>query len=85
MVQQLGYEPVARQATGDENSVDVLIQYHLLGKVGARETMDALWAADEALNRNLIIMHGLVAAMQWRLKSALELLVLAQHAKSLTA
>ena len=82
MVEQLGYEPVSRTTTGDENSVDVLVQYHLLGKVGARETLDAFTAAGQAINRNLIIMHSLVAAMHWRLKSALELLVLAQHAKS---
>ena len=85
MVEQLGYTPVARRTTGDENSVDVMLQYHLLGKVGAREYMDELVESGEALNRNLIIIHGLLAAMRWRLKSALELLVLAQHAKSITA
>ena len=84
MIEKLGYLPVARQATGDENSVDVLMQYHLLGKVGARQAMDTLVAAGEALNRNLIIMHGLVAFMRWQLKSGLELLVLAQHAKAIS-
>ena len=82
MVEQLGYEPVPRVATGDENSVDVLMQYHLLGKVGARESIDAFAEGDARINRNLIIMHGVLAAMQWRVKSALELFVLAQHAKS---
>ncbi|RLQ21998.1 type 1 glutamine amidotransferase domain-containing protein [Seongchinamella sediminis] len=84
MVSQLGYAPVPRRATGIENSVDVLLQYHLLGKVGAREAMDALVNAGEDLNRNLIIMHGLLAVMRWRLKSGLELLVLAQHAKTIS-
>lgn len=83
MVQQLGYLPVPRRATGNENSVEVLMQYHLLGKVSAREVMDALLTSGEELNRNLIIMHGLLAVMRWRLKSGLELLVLAQHAKSM--
>lgn len=83
MVSQLGYVPVPRVATGDENSVEVLLQYHLLGKVGARESLDAFVEAQAAINRNLIIVHGVMAAMQWRVKSALELLVLAQHAKSL--
>ena len=46
--------------------------------------MDTLVAAGEALNRNLIIMHGLVAFMRWQLKSGLELLVLAQHAKAIS-
>ncbi len=82
MVEQLGYLPVPRVTTGDENSVDVLMQYHLLGMVGARESIDAFAGAKVGINRNLLIMHGIVAAMQWRIKSALELLVLAQHAKS---
>ncbi len=58
------------------------MQYHLLGMVGARESIDAFAGAKVGINRNLLIMHGIVAAMQWRIKSALELLVLAQHAKS---
>jgi putative intracellular protease/amidase len=82
MVEQLGYRPVARVATGDENSVDVLLQYHMLGKVGAREAIDDFVEAEARINRNLLVMHGLVAAMQWRVKSALEMLVLAQHAKT---
>ncbi|MEP5567908.1 MAG: type 1 glutamine amidotransferase domain-containing protein [Halioglobus sp.] len=82
MVEQLGYSPVPRVRTGDENSVDVLMQYHLLGKVGARESIDAFAGAEMVVNRNLLVMHGMVAAMQWRIKSALELLVIAQHAKS---
>lgn len=83
MVEQLGYVPVPRTTTGDENSIDVLAQYHLLGKVGARESLDAFVAAGQAINRNLFIVHSIVAAMQWRLKSALELLVIAQHAKKI--
>ena len=82
MVEKLGYSPVTRATTGDENSVDVLIQYHLLGKVGARESIDAFAGSEMLVNRNLLIMHGLLAGMQWRVKSALELLVLAQHAKN---
>jgi putative intracellular protease/amidase len=85
MVEQLGYGPVSRDATGDENSVDVLVRYHQAGKVSARESIDALSAADAQINRNLLIMHGLVAGMQWRIKTALELLVLAQHAKKVYA
>lgn len=85
MVEQLGYSLVPRLTTGDENSVDVLMQYHLLGKIGARESIDAFAKADAKINRNLLVMHGLVAAMQWRVKSALELLVLAQHVKTVYA
>jgi putative intracellular protease/amidase len=82
MVAQLGFTPVPRTTTGDENTVDVLKRYHEAGKVAARESIDAFIAKDSALNRNLLIIHGLVAAMQWEIKSALELLVLAQHTKT---
>ncbi|WP_240732828.1 type 1 glutamine amidotransferase domain-containing protein [Halioglobus maricola] len=85
MVTQLGYSPVYRDATRIENSIDVLGQYYLLGKVGAREAVDGLVAQEKAFDRNLIVMHSIVAGMQWRIKSALELLVLAQHAKKVTA
>lgn len=82
MVAQLGFTPVPRTTTGDENTVEVLQRYHQAGKVAARESIDAFIAGDSALNRNLLIIHGLIAAMQWEIKSALELLVLAQHAKT---
>lgn len=85
MIEQLGYTPLPREATAIENSVDVLMQYHLLGKIGARELLDTYIASDAAFDRNLVVMHGLVAAMQWRVKSALELLVIAQHAKTHSA
>ena len=85
MVTQLGYTPVSREPTADENSVDVLVRYHQLGGAAAREAVDQLVAAGKAVNRNLLIIHGLVAGMQWRIGTALELLVLAQHTKSATA
>jgi putative intracellular protease/amidase len=85
MVEQLGFAPVPRAATADENTVEVLVRYHQLGGVAAREMVDDMAATQLALNRNLLLIHGLVAGMQWRIKEALELLVLAQHTKSVTA
>lgn len=85
MIQELGYAPVQRTITGDENAVDVLLRYHQSGGAAARELVDSMHGSQQSLNRNLLIIHGLVAGMQWRLKTALELLVLAQHAKSVAA
>ena len=85
MVEKLGFTPVPRTTTADENTVDVLVRYHQLGGAAARELVDGMTASEQSLNRNLIIIHGLLAGMQWRIKSALELLVLAQHTKSVSA
>jgi putative intracellular protease/amidase len=82
MVAQLGFSAVPRLTKGDENRVDVLMRYHLRGKAGGRESVDAFANAGASINWNLLVMHGLIAAMQWQVKSALELLVVAQHAKT---
>jgi len=83
MVQKLGYTPVDREITGDENSVEVLLVFHDRGKVAAREAIDRMADDDAIFNRNLLIVHGLVAGMQWKLKEAAELLVIAQYMKSM--
>lgn len=85
MIELLGYTPLPRAATADENSVEVLLRFHQSGGAAARARVDELVASQKVLSRNLLIIHSLVAGMQWRLKTALELLVLAQHAKSVTA
>jgi CheY-like chemotaxis protein len=82
MVLQLGYTPVYRETTGDESSVAVLLNYHQQGRSAARETIDRLDGEKSALNRNLLIIHSLVAGMQWQPKQVLELLLLAQYMKS---
>lgn len=82
MIRELGYEPVAREITGDENSVEVLQRFHSGGRVAAREAIDNFLGTGANLNRNLLLVHGIVSAMQWELKQTLELLVLAQHVKS---
>ena len=73
MVEKLGYAPQPREATPDENSVEVLIRYHQQGGPRAREMLEDLAGGGKSFNRNLLIIHGLVAGMQVKIKTSLEL------------
>jgi putative intracellular protease/amidase len=66
MIRALGHEPVARQRTAEEASVALLHTYYRDGSDAAlRMRHDASdW------NREFLLMHALVAGMQWRLGDA---------------
>lgn len=75
MVRALGSEPVARTQTAEEISVRLLQAY-----VG--QGLDAaLTLKDQAprSSKHLLLMHALVAAMQWQLGVAWDLQRLARH------
>lgn len=66
MIRALGHEPVVREATAEENSVALLQTFHAKGRDAAlRERAQAAH-----LDRGLLLMHALVAGMQWRLADA---------------
>lgn len=62
MIRQLGHVPVPRATTGEEASVRVLLAYHRDGVDAARAQLEAGPAAD----RRLLLMHAIIAAMQWK-------------------
>lgn len=75
MVRVLGHEPVAREVTREEVSVELLATYHAAG-------MDQALARKQGAqpsSKNLLLMHALVAAMQWRLGEAWDLQRLARN------
>lgn len=82
MLSKMGYSPLPRQVTGDENSVEVLLRFHQLGGSAARAAIDDLLAGGEPISRNLLLMHGLLAGMNWQPVRAVQLVLLAQHLKS---
>jgi putative intracellular protease/amidase len=85
IVRELGYPPIPRQVTADERSVQVLATYVDQGYQAARSHLAALAESDPAsVNRNLIAMHGILAAMQWEVGKAIDLVKLTALAKSLT-
>ncbi len=74
MVRALGHEPAPREPTREETSVRLLGIYH---RDGLEQALSAKAGAAPA-DKNLLLMHALVAAMQWRLSEAWELQRLAR-------
>lgn len=75
MVRALGHEPVPRAPTREETSVELLAAYHAAGIGPALALKDQRPPA----SKHLLLMHALVAAMQWRLGEAWDLQRLARH------
>jgi putative intracellular protease/amidase len=74
IVKALGQAPRPRASTAEENSVQLLATYHRNGLAAARREQAALPQFDKML----LLMHALVAAMEWRLADAFQLQRLAQ-------
>ncbi|OON64279.1 hypothetical protein B0920_13405 [Massilia sp. KIM] len=72
MVRALGHAPVAREATPEERSVRMLAAYYRGGLAAARA------AQAPQYDRSLVLLHALVAAMQWRVGDAFQLQRLAR-------
>jgi putative intracellular protease/amidase len=74
MVSLLGHSPVARERTGEEKAVMLLQTYYEKGSAAAQRLRQANPDAD----RRLLLMHALVASMQWRLGDAYHFQALAR-------
>lgn len=75
MVRALGHEPVPREATAEEVSVNLLATFHAEGLAPAL----AQKAGSPRASKHLLLMHALVAAMQWRVGEAWALQRLARN------
>ncbi len=75
MVTALGHAPVARERSSEERAVGVLDAYYRSGHAAARQAKRAAPDAD----RRLLLMHAVVAAMEWRLRDAYRLQTLARQ------
>ncbi len=66
MVEQLGYAPVFRQITPEENTINVLGTYEDKGYQQARAHVKSILVnSDQSLDRALLAMHGVVSVMQF--------------------
>lgn len=74
MVQALGYQPVARPRTAEEVSVRALHAFHQGGLEAARKQL----AGGARFDKMLVVMHSVIAAMQWRIGDAINLQRLAK-------
>ena len=74
MVRALGHEPVPRETTREETSARLLATFKREGLAAAL----AAKADAGPVSKHLLLMHAVVAAMQWRLGEAWELQRLAR-------
>ncbi len=82
MVRQLGYEPVTRPITAQENAIRLLSIYESQGRATAAVWLTSLLSdAEREIDRNLLTMHIVVAAMQWDLLKSVDILRLLAAAK----
>jgi len=75
MIRALGYTPLVRGETAEEASVRLLAAYYRDGYANARAEQAALPRFDKML----LLMHALVAGMEWRLGDAFQLQRLANQ------
>lgn len=84
VVQQLGYQPLVRERTSEEISIDVLIALEKHGYEKAQAHLLAIFKKPNAsINRDLIAMHALVAVMSHKPGKSVDLLRLLYEAKRL--
>lgn len=72
MITALGHRPVARERTAEEVSVRLLATYYRDGFDAARKQQSGL-APFARFDKMLVLMHSVVAAMQWRAADAVNL------------
>ena len=81
MVAQLGYTPVKREITAEENSINILHAYETRGFGVARNLLENMSASPEqSIDRTLIAMHSIVALMDWEFIKIIDLLRLLNNA-----
>jgi putative intracellular protease/amidase len=77
VVEQLGYTPKRREITTEENTVTILQAYETGGYNKAKEILSNHCSSNpNAIDRELLAVHSLVAAMQFELLKAIELVQL---------
>ena len=78
VVKELGYEPKARARTPEEHSIELLMTYNEQGLEVAAEQMRK---QPEAYQRILIVMHGILAFMEFEIGKGIDLISLANELK----
>lgn len=82
MISQMGYQPKERIITPEENAIQVLGSYEEEGYQSAKKMIIEMAENELEMNRTLLAMHGIVAAMQWKLGKSVQLVSLVSLAKS---
>jgi len=81
MIEQLGYLPVKRQITAEENTIRILTTYEDEGIEQAKVKMTSILANDsQSFDRMLLVMHTIVYGMKWQLGKSIDMLRLLSFA-----
>jgi putative intracellular protease/amidase len=81
MIETLGYLPVKRQVTAEENTISILITYEDKGIQQAKAQITSMLAnEDQSFDRILFAVHTIVYAMQWELGKSIDMLRLLSFA-----
>ncbi len=74
-IAQLGYQPLPRPITAEENSITVLGTYAQFGYAKTLQQIHEILSDSEAdLSRNTLAIHAFVALIEWDLNKAFDLL-----------
>ncbi len=80
VIEQMGYTPKQRMVTREENSISILETFESDGYGQAKGAIDKFCTQDAmSIDRRLLAMHSLVAAMQFDLKKAVNLIRLLSY------
>ncbi|KGJ89963.1 type 1 glutamine amidotransferase domain-containing protein [Thalassotalea sp. ND16A] len=81
MIAQLGYLPVKRQITAEENTISIITTYEDEGIQQAKAKITSMLANEEqSFDRILFAVHTIVYAMQWELGKSIDMLRLLSFA-----
>jgi hypothetical protein len=80
MIEQMGFTPKRRATTSEENTIAILEVYETDGYKKAKEAIDERCSADIlSVDRRLLAMHSIVAAMQFEMVKAINLIRLLSY------
>ena len=81
MIEQLGYLPVERQITAEENTINILLAYEDQGIQQAKTKITSLLSNNEqSFDRVSLVIHSVVYGMQWELGKSIDMLRLLSFA-----
>jgi len=85
MIRQMGYSPIDRTISEQENTIALLQLYEQEGRLAAKEVLNN-WLTEKgtSIDRFLLAQHCLVAGMQGKLGKTKDLLSLLRFAKKLS-
>ncbi len=83
MIKQLGYTPKKRNPTTEENTIDVILTYQNKGYDQAKTMIQEMLSQNiQSLDGELIAIHSLVAGMQGKIGTSIDLIGLLKFVKN---